>query len=90
MNNYFKECIKTLNDLKKNYPSFSIARHISTATADYGDIWGMSDKELAHALKKYESELEVDDGYVVDELYVDKVLEEGKDLDRILDEEEDF
>ena len=92
MANYFKECIKTLNSLKSRYPNFSIGRHISTATADYGDIWSMPDKELLHALQKYEAELEIDEAHVVDDIYVNKVLEEGKDLDHILDveEEEDF
>jgi hypothetical protein len=89
MINYFKECIKTLNSLKSAYPAFPIGRHISTATADYGDVWNITDKELSFLLHKYEAELEIDKGHVLDDAFVNKVFEEGKDLYHILDEQEE-
>lgn len=89
MANYFKECIKTLNSLKAAHPSFSIGRHIATATSDYGDIWSIPDKELAFLLEKYQAELEIDNAHVLDDVFVNKVVEDGKDLNHILDEEEE-
>lgn len=56
-NNYI-ECIDILKKLKKDYPAQMLAQHIYGATADYGDIWGMTDKEFVFALNKYVTELE--------------------------------
>lgn len=58
--NYYKEIINTLNDIHKAFPDLNLGRHISTATADYPDIWDMPDKELLYALNKYQSELELE------------------------------
>lgn len=94
MVNYFKECIKALTELHSSYPSFSIGRHLSTALSEYGDSWGMSDKELLFALQKYQAELEVDPVHVMDEEFVQKVVDDSRDILHILDEdnteEEDY
>lgn len=80
MKNYNHEVIKILGDLHKSHPTFSVARHISTATADYGDIWGMTDKELTFALTKYQLELESDNSQIADEVYVDQIVKDGSKL----------
>jgi len=80
MKNYNHEVIKTLGDLHKSHPTFSIARHISTATADYGDIWGMTDKELSFALTKYQLELELNNSQMADDAFVDEIVKDGNKL----------
>lgn len=60
----FREIIHLLEELHKAYPTYSIGRHVSTAFSDYGDIWGLSDKEFAFALAKYKTQLEL--GFVPD------------------------
>ena len=37
-----------------------MGRHLSTALDGYGDTWGLTDKEIAYALYKYRSQLEMD------------------------------
>lgn len=56
--NYFRQTVKLLEELHKSHPSFSMGRHLSSALSDYGDCWGMSDKELAFALEKYQAQLD--------------------------------
>lgn len=80
MKNYYHEVTKLLNELHKTYPSFGVARHISTATSDYGDIWGMTDKELYFALSKYKLQLELDGGQIADDAYVAQILKDGNEL----------
>src|SRR5690349_21496198 len=77
----YEEIIKTLQELKKTYPSYGLGRHISTALADYGEIWGLSDKELLFALQKYQSELEYNQTSDDD---LTKIIEDGKNLDKLL------
>ena len=78
--NYYHEITKLLNDLQKEYPTFGIGRHISTATAEYGDLWGISDKEMFHALSKYRTELELDKSNVANDDFVNAIVEDGKKL----------
>jgi len=87
---YGKKFTDLLLQLKKKYPTFSHPRNISTAFSDYGDFWGMSDKEACFALEKYITELELDASNVASDDYVDKILEDGKHLfDNKEEEEED-
>jgi hypothetical protein len=43
MINYYQKSV-LLTDLKKNYPTYNMGKHIATAFADYTDVWGLSDK----------------------------------------------
>ena len=63
-----------------------MGRHLSTALADYGDFWGISDKELLFALSKYKSQLDMDFPHVEEE--IDIIIKEGQNLDTILKEED--
>ena len=85
----YNSCIKLLNALHKEHPSFSLGRHLSTALAEYGDIWGMTDKELLFALTKYQTEQTLNEDNISHEDYVNKIVKEGMNLDTILDEEEE-
>jgi len=82
------EVITILQELYKSFPTYNLGRHLATALADYGDIWGLTDKELAFALSKYKAEIEMDIPHT-DESELEKIIKEGMDLDNILKEEEE-
>jgi len=57
--NHYNEIISCLQELHSLYPEYSMGKHLSTILDDYGDIWGVSDKELSFAFIKYKSQLEL-------------------------------
>lgn len=85
--NNYQQSLHTLQELHKDFPTYNLGRHLATAFSDYGDIWGMTDKEIAFALDKYKSELEMDIPHT-DDSELDKIIKEGMDLDNILKEED--
>lgn len=85
---YYAEVISLLEELNKSFPTYNVGRHLATALDGYGDIWGLTDKELAFALRKYKTEIEMDVPHT-DESELDKIIKEGLDLENILKEEED-
>jgi hypothetical protein len=87
--NHYEKVLSILQDLHKDFPTYNLGRHLSTALADYGDIWGMTDKELAFALEKYKTEIEMDVPHT-DDSELDKIIKDGMDLENILKEEEDY
>ena len=78
--NYYKESLAVLKRLHTKYPSFSLGRHIDTATSDYGGMWSMTDKEMLHSLEKYEAELELDHTTSTHEKYVEDIVEDADHL----------
>jgi len=86
--NYYNDVLLILQELHKSFPSYNMGRHISTVLDEYGDIWGMTDKELAFALTKYKSQLDLDIPHP-DDSEIDRIVKEGMDLDNILKEEDD-
>ena len=86
--NYYNQVIHTLQELHKTYPTYNIGRHLATALDEYGDIWGMTDKEILFALDKYRTQLDMDVPHT-DDKELEKIIREGMDLDNILKEEED-
>jgi len=64
-----------------------MGRHISTALADYGDFWGITDRELFFALSKYKAQLDMDVPHTDDE-EVDEIIQEAMNLENILKEED--
>lgn len=86
--NNYEKALHILQELHKSFPTYNLGRHLSTALGDYGDIWGMTDKELVYALGKYKAEIEMDVPHT-DESELDKIIKEGMDLDNILKEEEE-
>lgn len=79
INNYNK-ALKLLQELHSEYPSYSIAQHLSTALADYGDYWGITDREFCFALEKYQNELALDVQNIAPDDYVEKIVEDAKHL----------
>lgn len=87
--NYYNKILSELKALHSKYPNFEISKHISGFTSEYSDVWGVSDKEIYFALKKYRERLELDFESQRDDSELSKILSEGMDLDSILDEEEE-
>lgn len=86
--NHYDKALHILQELHKSFPNYNLGRHLSTALDEYGDVWGMTDKELVFALEKYKTEIEMDVPHT-DESEIDKIIKEGMDLDNILKEEEE-
>lgn len=84
----FGKLISLLTELHKAYPHYGLGRHLSTALADYGDFWGMTDKELVFAIEKYKLQLETDIVPHVSDNEIDEIIRQGLDLDSILKEED--
>lgn len=82
---HYKEILKILKDLKTQFPTYNMGRHISMALADYPDMWSLNDKEFLFALNKYQVELEIDSGITSDKS-INKIIDEGMHLDAILDD----
>lgn len=83
----YDEILVTLLKLKREHPTYTLGQHLSTALGDYGDIWGVSDKEIAFALEKYKTELECN---TVSDEEVDKIVKDAQDLGKLFQEEEDY
>lgn len=84
-NNYFKQIIKVLEDLHKEFPSLTLGKHLSTAL-DGHNIWGMTDRDILTCLKDYKSELEID---VIHNESVEDIIKGGMKLNDILEEDSD-
>lgn len=82
----YNQMINLLQELKKDYPTYTFGQHISTALMDYRDIWGLTDKEFLFALEKYRTELEFN---IVPEKEIERIITDAKNLDTIFQEEED-
>ena len=88
MSSYYNKCINILRSLNKQFPSMGIGRHIITAT-DGMDLWGISDKELFFCLERYKLEMEMDIPHMYIEKDIDKIIEDGLHLERVLYEEDE-
>jgi hypothetical protein len=64
-----------------------MGRHLSTALDEYGDVWGLTDKELKYALDKYKTQLEMDVQHT-DDKEIDDIIKQAMDLDNILKDED--
>jgi hypothetical protein len=85
--NYYNRALHVLQELHTAYPQYNMGRHLATALDEYGDIWGITDKELAYALAKYKGQLEMDVPHT-DDSEIDKIIKEGLDLDNLFKEED--
>jgi len=64
-----------------------MGRHLATALDEYGDVWGLTDREIVFALEKYKAELDMDVPHT-DESELDQIIKDGMDLENILKEED--
>lgn len=86
--NAYNQIVQILHTLHKTYPNYNIGRHLSTALDGYGDLWGVSDKEILFALSKYKAQLD-NDGYSATDENIDKIVQDAMNLDKLLNEEEE-
>lgn len=87
--NLYGDIIDVLNELKVLYPSYTIGKHLSTALDDYGDIWGLSDKEVLFALTKYKAQMEMDVPHETNEEEIEEILRDGMNLTLSIEEEDE-
>lgn len=78
--NLYIEIINILKELKVLYPSYTMGKHISTALDEYGDVWGISDKEMLFAIMKYKATLEMDVPHETNEEEIEKIIQDGMNL----------
>jgi hypothetical protein len=81
--NYYHQFVLGLQKLKEAHPKYTIGKHLSTIIDEVGDLWGVTDKELVIALKKYIKQLDMD---VPHEEEIDDIIKEGMDLNKIIEE----
>jgi hypothetical protein len=85
--NNYNQILHVLQQLHADFPSYNMGRHISTALSDYGDLWGVTDREFLFALQKYKAELEMDIPHT-DDKEIDDIIRDGMNLENILKEED--
>jgi hypothetical protein len=85
-NDYYR-VLGLLQQLHTSYPNYNMGRHIATALDEYGDVWGLTDKELFFALEKYMAELDMDVPHE-DESEIDRIIKDGMDLENILKDDD--
>lgn len=86
--NYYNDILSCLKELKDLFPDYSMGQHLSTVLEEYGDVWGITDKELSYALKKYKAQQEM---YVPSHVEdIDQIIKDGMNLSTAtLTQEED-
>lgn len=87
-NKEFNQIISLLQELHSSYPQYNLGRHLSTVIGEYGDVWGVTDKELFFALNKYKSQLDMDVTHKEDDEDLDDIIKEAINLENILKEED--
>lgn len=84
---YYQQILQVLDTLNSNYPEYNMGRHLATALDEYGDLWGISDREMLFALEKYKAQLEMDIPHT-DDNELDQIIKDGMNLDDILKEDD--
>lgn len=84
---YYNQILQILQQLHAAYPTYNMGRHLATALDEYGDLWGLTDKEVLFALEKYKSELDLDIPHT-DDREIDQIIKDGMNLDDILKEQD--
>lgn len=79
-NVHYGEVLLILKDLGKKFPDYNMGRHLATAFDGYGDIWGMTDKEMAFALNKYRIQIELDEPHLTGEDELAEIIKGGMNL----------
>lgn len=85
-NQHYNEAIALLQELKKTHPSLTLGQTLSSIVYEYGDVWGLSDKEFLFALEKYKTSLELDFQHSSSD--IEDIINDAMDLDSILLDEE--
>ena len=86
--NYYNKVLHILQELHTTYPQYNMGKHLATVLDECGNLWGVSDKELAYALIKYKEQLEMDVRHM-DDSEIEDIIKDGLNLDKLFKEEED-
>jgi hypothetical protein len=86
--NHYNQILQLLQKLHIAYPQYNMGRHLATALDEYGDVWAVTDKELAFALTKYMNQLDMDVQREED-VEIARIIKQAMDLDNILKDEEE-
>lgn len=86
-NDYYR-VLALFQQLHTSYPNYNMGRHIATALDEYGDVWGLSDREILFALEKYKAELDMDVPHT-DDSEIDQIIKKGMNLENILKDDVD-
>lgn len=95
---HYDNIVKSLKQLKKDYPTSNMGKHLEIAFSDYCSLFSVSDKELSYALDKYIAELDMntvsdDDMEIVlrdTEILFSEIETEDEDFEEDFKDEEDF
>ena len=83
---FYNRTLVSFTQLKKDYPSTSLGRHIELAFGDYSNLMSVTDKELSEALNKYISELEFN---TVSDKDIDEIIKDGEELFNVNEDQDD-
>lgn len=86
--NYYNKVLHILQELHTAYPQYNMGKHLATVLDECGNLWGVTDKELAYCLAKYKGQLEMDIRHI-DDSEIDEIIKDGLNLDNLFKEEED-
>ena len=86
--NYYNKVLHILQELHTAYPQYNMGKHLATILDECGNLWGVTDKELAYALIKYKGQLEMDVKHM-DDSEIEDIIKDGLNLDKLFKEEED-
>jgi hypothetical protein len=86
--NYYNKVLHILQELHTAYPEYNMGKHLATVLDECGNLWGVSDKELAYCLAKYKGQLEMDVRHL-DDSEIENIIKDGLNLDNLFKEEED-
>lgn len=86
--NYYNKVLHILQELHTAYPQYNMGKHLATVLDECGNLWGVTDKELAYCLAKYKGQLEMDVRHI-DDSEIDEIIKDGLNLDNLFKEEED-
>ena len=79
--NYYADILEILQELHTLFPTSGVGKHLSTVADEYGgDLWGVSDKELFYALKKYKAQLELYCPHETNEQELQEIIKDGMNL----------
>ena len=56
----YNKCLQILQQLKINFPKYTLGQHLSTVLDQYKNLWGVSDKDLLTTLIEYQNQLQTD------------------------------
>lgn len=80
---YYHKIIQLLGELKRDHPSLNLGKHLATSLdgIETKYLWGLTDKNVYHALQKYQISLDLDVPH--DESEIEKILRDGMRISNV-------